>query len=423
MKNFTILLLFVGVFFYSTAQVNSDTIDMKASYTNDVYYSLEDGFVSEYTGAEWTVAFYNSAMSAAIMINEGRGVELYIASEDINDFATIDTTGNISTWTQLHDSEFIWDAESAFEDEPVPGSGNYGWGEYNFANHQISASRVFVIKTIAGEYLKVLVEDKVSGVFNYRYASLDNTFDTTIVINTPDLVGKNYAYLNMDNHTILDRDPVKTEWDLLFTKYWDLYDSGFGAPAYASVTGVVINDNVGVAKVSGVAVADAAYTNQAFDTVKNVIGHDFKFVDFSANPPALAVKDSLSYFIKSNDGDIFHFYFTRSDGISTGIVGFNVEKISSATTSISNSEVISIETIYPNPSIGSAQLIFSSEKATTAELSIFNLLGEMVYYAPIQTSNGLNTFPINLQKENNGVYLIQLKEGNKISTQKLILNK
>lgn len=420
MKNFTIFLLSVGLFLNSSAQVKSDTIDMKPSYTNDVFYSLENGVVAEVSGTEWTVAFYNSAMSAAIMINEARGVELWIASEDVNDFATIDTTGNISTWTKLHDSELIWDAESAFEAEPITGSGNYGWGEYNFANHQISGSRVFVIKTVAGDYFKVLVENKISGVFKYRYASLDNVLDTTMTINTPDLVGKNYAYLNMDNQTILDREPLNTEWDILFTKYWDLYDSGFGPAAYASVTGVLINQNVGIVEVNNTLNTDATYTNQTFDTVKNVIGHDFKYLDSNFQ---WALDDSLSYFIKSQNGDVFHLYFTRFDGTSTGIAGFNVEKVSNGTTAINESEVISIETVYPNPSNGISQLIFSSEKNTTTELSIFNLLGEQIYHTSIQTNNGLNSFSIDLNNANNGVYLIQLKEGNKTSTQKLILNR
>ena len=420
MKNFTFLLFVVALFNNLSAQVVSDTVNMGPEYTNDVFYSLENGHVSDLSGSEWTVAFYNSAMSAAIMINEGREVRLWIASEDINDFATIDTTGNISSWTQLHDSELTWSSGSAFEAEPTGGNANYGWGEYNFSTHQITGTRVFVIKTIAGEYFKVLVNNKIAGVFEYRYASLDNSLDTTITVNVPDLVGKNYAYLNMDNHTILDREPLNTEWDILFTKYWDLYDSGFGPPAYDEVTGVLINQNVGVVEVRNVPSADAEYTAQTFDTVKNVIGHDFKYLDGNFQ---WALDDSLSYFLKSNNGDIFHLYFTRFDGRSTGIVGFNVEKIASATTAIKESEVINIHTLYPNPSNGISQLVFSSEKNTTTELSIYNLIGERILFTPIQTNQGLNSFPINITNVENGVYLIQLKEGNKISTQKLVINK
>jgi len=413
MRNFTFLLATIAIFLNSNAQVVSDTVTMGAGYANDVYYSLENGYLSEYSGDEWTVAFYNDAYSAAIMINGGRGVELWNASDDTSTFATIDTTGNISSWDKQYDDETMWDSGSAFEQNPS-GTYNYGWGAYNSISHLIEADRVFVLKSLAGTYYKVMVLNKTYGVFEYRYATLDNTLDTTITVDVPDLVGKNYAYLDMDNHTILDREPLNTEWDLLFTKY---YDTQIPYP----VTGVQSNKFVGVVKVENTLNSEATYTTQTLDTVKNAIGSDWK--SFNMSTFAYDVDDSVSYFIKDVDGDLYHLYFTRFDGSSTGVVGFNVEKIVSETTAINNSEVITIETIYPNPSKGASQLVFSSDKATEAELSIFNLLGERVYYTTIQTNNGLNTLPINLENKDNGVYLIQLTEGNKTSTQKLILNK
>lgn len=392
---------------------------MQPGYTNDVFYSLENGEVREYSGSSWTVAFYNSAMSAAIMINDGRGVELYKVTDDISQFANITDTIGLSTWTQLYGTDTTWSDGSAFEAESTGSQSNYGWGEYNFVSHVIAGSRIFMIKTIEDTYYKVFVVEKETGIFTYRYASLDNSFDTTMVINVPDFLNKSYAYLNMDNHTVQDREPSGDEWDFVFTRYV----TNFQGLAYYPVTGVFSNEGVEVAEVNDIP-ANADYTGASFSGARNVIGDDWKSFDQMAMPPQFVLNDSVTYYVRNQVGDIYKLYFTGFDGSSTGNVRFNKEKVASGTTSIrDNQPSVDVHTIYPNPTKGSADLVFSSKKKEKLNLRVYSLLGKLVINSEIVANLGLNSVRLNLNDVENGVYLVQLGNNNNTTTHKLIVNK
>ena len=392
---------------------------MQPGYTNDVFYSLENGEVREYSGSSWTVAFYNSAMSAAIMINDGRGVELYKVTDDISQFANITDTIGLSTWTQLYGTDTTWSDGSAFEAASTGSQSNYGWGEYNFVSHVIAGSRIFMIKTIEDTYYKVFVVEKETGIFTYRYASLDNSFDTTMVINVPDFLNKSYAYLNMDNHTVQDREPSGDEWDFVFTRYV----TNFQGLAYYPVTGVFSNEGVEVAEVNDIP-ANADYTGASFSGARNVIGDDWKSFDQMAMPPQFVLNDSVTYYVRNKVGDIYKLYFTAFDGSSTGNVRFNKEKVASGTTSIrDNQPSVEVHTIYPNPTKGSADLVFSSEEKEKLNLRVYSLLGKLVINSEIVANLGLNSVRLNLNDVENGVYLVQLGKNNNTTTHKLIVNK
>jgi len=418
MKRF-FTILFLSALSLSFAQEVEDSISMQPGYTNDVFYSLENGEVREYSGSSWTVAFYNSAMSAAIMINDGRGVELYKVTDDISQFANITDTIGLSTWTQLYGTDTTWSDGSAFEAASTGSQSNYGWGEYNFVSHVIAGSRIFMIKTIEDTYYKVFVVEKETGIFTYRYASLDNSFDTTMVINVPDFLNKSYAYLNMDNHTVQDREPSGDEWDFVFTRYV----TNFQGLAYYPVTGVFSNEGVEVAEVNDIP-ANADYTGASFSGARNVIGDDWKSFDQMAMPPQFVLNDSVTYYVRNKVGDIYKLYFTAFDGSSTGNVRFNKEKVASGTTSIrDNQPSVDVHTIYPNPTKGSADLVFSSEEKEKLNLRVYSLLGKLVINSEIVANLGLNSVRLNLNDVENGVYLVQLGKNNNTTTHKLIVNK
>lgn len=407
-----VFLTFISLTF---AQAVEDSIAMGPNYTNDVFYSLSNGEVSQYSGASWTVAFYNKAMSAAIMINEARGVELYIVTDDISQFASISDTVGLATWTQLHDVDTTWDAYSAFEGEATGSQSNYGWGEYNFSTHVISASRIFMLKTIDNNYYKVIVVKKETGAFTYRYASLDNSFDTTIVVNVPDYLNQSYAYLNMDNHTLQSREPDASDWDFVFTKY----QTDYQGIAYYPVTGVVSNEGLLVAEVQELP-ANASYSGVVFKGLKNVIGSDWKTFD-QANLVYL-LEDTLTYFVRTATDEIYKLYFTAFEGGSTGKIKFNKELVASVGIR-ENRENFEMHSVYPNPSKGSAYLVFTTEKSENIEIKVFSMLGNQVYQASTATQNGLNSIQIDLGNAENGVYLVQVSNGLKTNTQKLVLNK
>lgn len=413
MRYISTLLVLLG-FLTLHAQELEDSVTMGPNYTNDIYYSLQDGIVSEVGGANWTVGFYNSAMSAAIMINEGRGVQLWKVTDDITQFDNITDTVGLSSWTVLHDADTTWDSHSAFEDASTGTQSNYGWGEYNFVSHITSGSRIFMLKSINNTYYKVFVEKKETGTFHYRYATLDNSFDTTIVVNVADYLNQNYAYLNMENHSLLERDPSAESWDFLFTRYI----TNFQGIQFYPVTGVLSNVGTQIAQVNeDPSLAD--YTGVAFKGSKNIIGDDWKAFDNTTF--TFTVFDTITYFVKTEANDIYKLYFTGFAGGSTGKIKFIKEYLT--TVSIKDQDLVDVHSIYPNPSKGSVTLVYSVESNESLSLNIYDLMGAKVYQNTLNPSLGLNAQNLSLENIENGVYLVQLSQGNKLSTQKLVINK
>lgn len=410
-------LFFLALSSLSFAQEIEDSVVMQANYTNDIFYSLKNGEVSTYSGASWTVAFYNKAQSAAIMVNGGRGVELWKVTEDVSQFASITDTTGLSTWTSLYDSDTTWDAYSAFEDEALNSQTNYGWGEYNFSTHIIEASRIFMLKTIENNYYKVIVVKKQTGAFTYRYASLDNSFDTTMVVNVPDYLNKSYAYLNMDNHTLQDREPVHSAWDLEFTKYMTDYQG----LAYYPVTGVVSNEGVQIAEVKELP-NNANYVGETFKGLKNIIGSDWKTFDQGTNMYNLS--DSLTYFVRTENNAIYKLYFTAFEGGATGKIKFKKELLVEGNpTAIRENENLDLHKIYPNPSAGNADIVFSTNGVEDISVKVYSLVGNLVYQASTSSNIGLNSIRIDLSHVDDGIYLVQVGNGTSTNTQKLIINK
>ena len=72
-------------------------------------------------------------MSASIIINENAGMELYVYSNDTNDWNTVDTAG--FTFEKVYNSEESWE-NGAFSNLGT-NHPDYGWGIYDM-NKQIS---------------------------------------------------------------------------------------------------------------------------------------------------------------------------------------------------------------------------------------------------------------------------------------------
>jgi PKD repeat protein len=79
--------------------------------------------------------------------------------------------------------------------------------------------------------------------------------------------------------------------------------------------------------------------------------------------------------------------------------------------------------LYPNPNAGVFTLRLSGASVTKAQISISNILGEVVYSSQEQLSNNTFTKEIDLQNMANGAYFMQVSMGSYTKTQKIIINK
>ncbi len=65
--------------------------------------------------------------------------------------------------------------------------------------------------------------------------------------------------------------------------------------------------------------------------------------------------------------------------------------------------------IYPNPSSGLMTAEFESSQKMGITLTVFDGIGRMVFSQPIQATEGINTFSLNLSELEDGIYVLQLQ--------------
>jgi len=417
MKRISTLILVIIISIITNAQ--SDTVNTMPGYANDVYYSLDNNTVKSSSGSEWSIAFATSPFSVSAYINDGRGVELFQTTADTSTFSSVDTTGMV--FTNLFNQYSNW-YSSAFE-ENATGSGNYGWGNYNTTSHIVTGTRIYILKAISGTYYKVWIIKKASGIWHFRYATLDNSIDETIVIPANDYSDRNFVYFDVDNNNLInEREPVNTEWDLLFTKYYDV-DIPY------AVTGVLTNDNgLKIAQVDGVDPNVSTHIGQTFSEDNKEIGSDYKV--FNMSTFSYDIVEDRTYFIKRDvstaDLEIYKYnkiVFTGFDGSSTGEIYFNNEMVLidtiQTTIDVNEIENMTFVSVYPNPTNNFVNLVIDGKINSSATITIYNTVGQAVYSQIKEIRTGIQNIVIDTQHFEKGMYFIQIDNDGKIKTIKL----
>ena len=412
MRRIILSIIFLGGFYGFSQTEKSLTMD--PSYTKKVFYSFENGEVGSMRNDNWDIAFaVYTTQTAAIRINGGFGAELYqYTGGDTAEWATLDTAGlnTLTNWTRNRDDQSAYEP-SAFEAQAT-GHPNYGWGEYNNITHNVVGTKLFVVKTVAGDYKKVWIKEQkaIGNTITIKVANLDNTLEYTKTIDKS--VGfKNYLYFNLVTEAVMDNEPSNQTYDIVFTKY----EGMAGPTSYYPLTGVVLTRGVGAAEMRDVPVADADLTQANFVDDIDVIGSDWK--SFNMTSFQWELPDSLSYFVEDLAGNIWHLWFTDWEGSTTGNLMFMQNKVVSASAKKVNSNTNF--KIYPNPAVGFVQLDFSTEVLNAFEsIAIVDVTGRTVFES-FQLQNIQNQ-PISTTNFDKGLYFVQLK-GTETITQKLVV--
>lgn len=420
MKKITILSIFIATALGSIAQVVTDTVHTDPTYANDNYYTLNDG--NQYTVARnnWDLAFTCSGLSgfgSTVRINgasDGSGTELYLYSADTADWSTLDTTGFSWAQNQLFNADTSWET-GAFNSLPPSSGFDLGWGTYNMTTHFIIGDRLFIIKLSDGTYRKLVIESLISGVYTIRYADLNGANLTTATITKSNYTDKNFGYYSIQSATTIDREPLTSSWDLLFTKYVTML-----APnTYYPVTGVLAHQDVRVAQVNNV---NDPYTEShigpTYGHYTNIIGYDWK--SFNMTTFQFDIDDSLVYFVQDQNNHIFRLVFTGFTGSSAGEYHLDKEKITGVGIDEDITEANTILNVYPNPASDNVTITYNAISNFTS-ISIFDLTGKEVLSKQINTVKGLSQEKLNVVDLTQGVYFLRIASGQNISTQKLIV--
>ena len=397
------------ILFYISPQAQTVQISMGNNYANQVFYSMQNGEIKNISNDNWDLAFTTDQYASTIRTNDGKGVELYTYHlGDTSDWQNINVSIINNLSSGMYNSEISW-YDGAFENNSL-GHPDYGWGVYNMINHNVTGDSLYIIKTINGNWKKIWIQElTTAGEYIFKFANLDGSNEITQSILKTNYTDKNFIYFSIDQNTIIDREPISSEWDITFTKYI----SPVQATPYP-VTGVLTNSNTEVAKATGVTdpLTYFDYSNHNFNNEINSIGYDWKSYQGS-----FVVDANRCYFIKDKNENIWRLVFNSFDGMSTGNIEFNTELIFN-TSSVNINKTNSLN-IFPNPTTQNTNLIFDFEEECL--INIYDISGLKVYTKQL---NSVGLELINLPTENfdAGLYfLVVYKENRVLAKEKLIV--
>lgn len=411
----------IGMGMYGSAQTEiKDSVEMGASYQNEVYYKLTDGSKTSVDATSWHLGFATNAMSVAIMTNAGipgggmgqAGMEVAVyPNGTVDDFSTVDTAG-FSTWPKLYNDSLDWEI-GALNQNSIGGM-DYGWGEYNLATHTVTGDSIYIFK-IGMDAFKVEIQEKASGVWSFRYAPIsDNGAGTQVSIDGPtNYSTKNFVFFNLVDGQI--KDVEQADWDLWAVKYHDMYNNQY---PNQTVTGILVNPKWEVAAVNagvGNQSTHADFASATFVTDKNELGQFYKGLNSSFQ---WEVTDSTVYYLKNANGDVWKWYPTSFGGSSNGKTVFFKEQMVVGTNGVNEVESQFLD-IYPNPATNNINLVFNS-LSSDATVLVRNQMGQKIVSKIIQTQAGINQEKLDISSLKSGVYFIVIKQNGHTTTSKVV---
>ncbi|HEY9081852.1 MAG TPA: T9SS type A sorting domain-containing protein [Vicingaceae bacterium] len=399
-----------------SAQQITDTVTTNPSYANEVYYNLQSGNEQSILRNDWDLAFASDGIgfgSSTIRINGGQGTELFLYGNDTTQWNLVDTTGFNWQSNQLINADTSWGI-GAFNNNTPQSSFDLGWGTYNMITHLVEGDRIFILKLSSGAYKKLIVDKLQSSVYYFRYADLNGNNLVNATITKTNHGGQNFGYYSIQNQQELSREPVSSSWDLLFTKY--VTDLGGGI--YYGVTGVLANVGAKVAQVNNVSdVNTVSHVGQNYTSDIGTIGYDWK--TFNMTTFQYDIEDSLVYFVETANSEIYKIIFTGFGGSANGNYIFTKELVGT----VGLEEELSQNTIlnvYPNPAKDVVNVVFNASENEN-RISIIDITGKEVVKHQLNLVIGLNKTTVSLNNLKTGVYFLSITLGNKVETQKLII--
>ncbi len=403
----------------------TDSIFMGPGYNNEVYYSMTNGSQGVVNRKQWDIAFRANRRSASILTNDAAnnntigltGVELFTyQNADTSGWATFDTTG-LYTWKNMVNSTTDWETGAFCQNQK--GHPDYGWGKYNTATHDVVGDSLYLIKLRDGSFRKLWIKRKYSSenIFEFRYANLNGSGDTTVMLDCNPFAAKNFVGYSITTNQVIDFEPVASaQWDILFAKYIYTYPDGTPYP----VTGVLSNYGIKVNKFEHVAPDFRMFNVAAMDSTRSPIGWEWK--SFNNTTFAYQVVDSLAYFVQDQGGNIHKLVFKAFTGSSTGRIVFEKEMISATgieETAVSDFNAV----IYPNPASEVMNLIINPGASGFAVVSMNDISGRAVRNQRYDLqADVLSTLRIPVSGIPSGVYMVRIQTASRTFSRKVIVN-
>ena len=242
-------------------EIKSNQINMQSDYSKQLFYNLENNLViTENLKTEWDLAFESSEEGWHIILNTSR-------------FSKASEITNTNFDDEISISNLSWNWE-----QPEGINSGSAIGDYRGKESLYVIDRGFNLDGNSSGFKKLMIDSVTEESYTITYSNLDNTNTYTLNIQKDNTT--NFQYLSFENNNIVNIEPNKNDWDLMFTQYTHLYNDPSLPPSYL-VTGVLTNylNNVSIAKDTTNKFEDINYSMlqlYSFSKNQNEIGYDWK---------------------------------------------------------------------------------------------------------------------------------------------------
>jgi len=293
-----------------------DTLSIQNSiYTHQVYFDFSTGsIVSENLNSEWILSFECADTGYHVRLNSA-------------DFWGIARTGSAnfdSTYTGDPEYDWLQDSSDGHPDSTAVGDWvSFDQGAPTYTNEVYLLGRYDGIAyTLAKK-----VQFKAVSAYSYSFllADLEGSNTDTIEVLKDD--SYNYRQFSLDNNEVIQLEPQKDQWDLLFAQYFTILYTDDGVPAPYYVRGVLLNQNqVEAALDTTIHFLDVDYSTaiqHSFSSAQDAIGHDWKSVtvDEASNSAEYKVRPGYTYIVRDTHHDLYKLRF-KSYFNKSGIKGY-----------------------------------------------------------------------------------------------------
>lgn len=356
------LLVSVGAGFAQTA----DSVETSGS-TMVVFYSFQNGEVRSESNTNWDMSFEITGFASGIHINAQAGCEVFVSPFTVDQWASFDSTG-MGSWEQSHNGHESW-SEGAFNTN-LTSEFDLGWGTYDINSHAVKGDTVYLLKTRNDVWKKIYIKSLASSKYTIVYADVDGSNEMEKVIDKGDYSAANFAYFDFATGMDLNREPAKTDWDIVFTKYVLPIPAGPDV-LYYGVSGVKINKNYENVQREGVDVMSDDTSTLVWNTNVSEIGSDWK--TFNRNTNVYDITADNSYFVRTATGAVWKIYFTKFEGMGSGTFWFNTKNIRGAASLREITENVNV--IYPNPVSSSFSV---QTESAIAQVQLIDIEGRVI---------------------------------------------
>ncbi len=436
----TLLFIAAAIGFQANAQTwVTDSVEMGASYANDVYYSVRTKTDYPKPSANWDLGFQmtqftepGGQLNASVRANHIKSdVQVYslhkVASTNFGNLTPSDTMVTLSD--QLVNNDTSW-GTGAFYQNRSSSPVDFGWGMYaGSPSHNVVGDSLYLVKA-NGVFYQVWIQEYTSFPVNspqigykFRYAKWDGTGDKTdSVKRVAPYSDRINVFYDLATGTIVDNEPPRADWDILFKQYQkDGQPGGQNPNKLQAYTGVLSNVRVEVAKVTGVdpnSINVGNYGSYPMSTKTNAIGDDWKV--FNGSTFMYELDTNTSFIIKPDTSyhaeAYYHLQFTRFDGgfpPNTGKVVFRQKTLEVVSVNDVEGQKAANYSVYPNPAHTEMNIMIDAASAdNNTVLMVTDITGKVMQYSNVDIKKGVNGLSIDVSAYAAGTYIVNIKNAN-----------